>query len=70
MINLLKEYILLEIKKTSFQDILNKIKDENENESKNRQNKQQSDSTTDADRNDLKILYNMGIPYNRFKNDQ
>jgi hypothetical protein len=29
MIKLLKEYILLEIKKTSFQDILGKIKDEN-----------------------------------------
>jgi hypothetical protein len=64
MIKLLKEYILLEIKKTSFQDILDKIKDENNYD------KQQPDIETVPAKNDLEILYNMGIPHNRFKNDQ
>ena len=70
MFNLLKEYITLKIKEASFQDILNQIKDENENEDKNNSVEKQSDIKSKPDTNDLKILKNMSIPHNRFKNDQ
>jgi hypothetical protein len=70
MFSLLKEYILLEIKETNFQNILDQIKDENENESKNSQTKLQPDGKSDKDISDLEILKNMSIPHNRLKNIQ
>ena len=63
MFNLLKEYILLEIKKASFQDILSQIKDENENEDENNPDDMQQGTEIE----NFEILNNMGVPYNPLK---
>lgn len=65
MFNLLKEYILLEIKEASFQDILSQIKDENENENEDENNPDDEQQGTEIE--NFKILNNMGVPYNPLK---
>lgn len=71
MFNLLKEYILLEIKEASFQDILDQIISNNEKEdeeSPNDTTATQKDLETNPVTSDLEILKNMGKTHDRFKN--
>lgn len=69
MFNLLKEYILLEIKKASFQDILDQIISSNDKEDEKKSNTTQKDEVPNPAKSDLEILKNMGTTHNRFKND-
>ena len=70
MFNLLKEYISLKIKEASFQDILDQIISSNEKEDENNSVEKQTNIKSKPNADDLKILKNMSIPHNRFKNDQ
>jgi hypothetical protein len=72
MFNLLKEYILLEIKEASFQDILDQIISSNEKEDEKNPNATQKDLEANPVESDLEILKNMGktIRNKIIKNDQ
>ncbi len=67
MFNLLKEYILLEIKEASFQDILDQIVSSKEKEDKENPNADQKDDESNPVKSDLEVLKNMGKTHNRFK---